>query len=181
MGKITQVIIKSAEKVKSTHPLILKALDKAKNKKDEIPLVYEFIHVEGDRIYPNETNTIGKVSRIRIGAGGAYIGTVELFDENENVNQFDGVIDNIGVSVDPNTNYYDIDAFIIYNREKKAEVLKQKHLRKLSTQPNGFLLRQGQIPFMEADADKQKFIKDASKALIEEFNRNPMVIQQPDK
>ena len=172
--KSKHYVIKNKNAMSQIHPIIERAIKSAIRHNLEIPLVYQYIQESGGHVYPDENNTIGKVSNLRIGHGGNLLGTIEIYYGNPDSVNFDDVIDNIAVSVDQETSKATVDAFIVYNKEKKAEIIKKRMLKKkekMTTNQNQFVAKQYETPLMVSASSQQDMMKKVSKILIDEFNK----------
>lgn len=169
MQKEIQVVIKTKEQKERMHPIIGKALNDLiyRGYHRTVPLVYQYVHNPGERVIPNETNTIGFIGKIRFGNNG-ILGTAVIDDESLYGDLFEGEIDNIAVSILNEKNHkVIIDAFIFYNPEKKAEIRLKKSLGKTPKQK--FIEKQYETPIMTSGTEQEQ-MKQVTEVLIKAFN-----------
>lgn len=180
------VIIRTATQIRAMNPHIVKALDAVVDKKDiSIPVVYQYLHRPGVQFLATSDNTIGKIVYVTKDFKGDYIGTIHLMSLLKLASNYMGVIDNIAVSINQATNQVSLDGFIVYDKSAKLKIAKKKNLD--IDMPNDDLSmihgpRAGEIPFaLSSTTETSELMKEASKLLIDEFNKKVADEEQSDK
>lgn len=122
------IIIRNKEQLGSMHEIIRKALlDEAKRKDKRVfPVVYTYLGKKhafsNNEITPE--NTIGELSNIHLSEDGDVVGDISILDVHSLSINFVGVIDNIVVGVEKDSNikgYHMINA-VVYDKFAKAVI-----------------------------------------------------------
>lgn len=153
--------IRGVEQLESMDPRLTSALIAlTKRPKLQIPLIYQYLHNPKESIVVDDDNKIGYVTEFKHTSIG-IIGSVVLDILKTNSNQFQGVIDNLMVTINPNTKNPECHAFIVYDKDAKVMIdsRKQEQLKDLQ------LPKPGEIPL----ATEQVDMKDINKQLVEQF------------
>jgi len=180
------VIIRTATQIKHMNPHIVRALNEAiKHDKVDIPVVYQYLHRPGVPFVATMENTIGKITKISKSFNGDYVGTIRLISLVKLASNYMGVIDNIAVSMIQGISQVKIDGFIIYDKTAKLQIMnKEKNVQ--SKQDGAVVIprgpKAGEIPFaMSSSTEASELMKEASKLLIDEFNKKMSEDEQSDK
>ena len=154
------VTIKTREQLNKSNPIIVDALIGSINQKMRIPMVYQLSHTEPFKLNSNEK--IGEIYNIRKDKRGNIIGDVKLYTMSYFAFHYQGMIDNIVVSNNPNNGEPNIDAFIVYDRRTKEAIETRKRI-------SSDLQKAGNIPFMSPCGPDM--LKEISDTLIKEYEK----------
>ncbi len=160
-----EVVIRTNRQLKSMNLAIVKALeDAAGMKKGRIPVIYQYLHKPGTPTIVDDTNIIGYITNIKKEKNGDIVGDIGIISLMKLAIHYQGVIDNICVSIDPSTKATKIDCFIVYDRSAKSEI---DRLREEKKNPRVF--KRGEIPFVDDGVGKQMALKKITEEIEKEL------------
>lgn len=162
---VEPVIIRTKEQLTNMNHVLVNALNNLAKSNKEIPIIYQYLHNPNEEVIVDVDNTIGTARNIIIDGKGDIVCNVKIRDLMKIASNYQGVIDNILATMNPNNNECEVNAFIIYDKFAKQEIMDRKKLM----QNNSDLARPGDIPFVsEYGAD---MLKEVSETLLEEYKK----------
>ena len=163
------VIIKTRDQLKKSNEPVVSAINKLLTQNKRIPLVYQYLHTTPFVLEPN--NIIGDVYNIRKDKNGNVIGDVKLYPISNHAHHYQNTIDNILVVNNPKNGDYEVNVFIVYDKDAKRELI-EKRKRAANDLP-----KPGNIPFMSQYGPE--LMKQITETLTEEYEKL-LVGQQKD-
>lgn len=143
---------------------LVSALISLDHSKREIPLAYQYLHNPNKEFIVDCDNRIGTISNIRKNTEGDIIGDVKLMSILKLASNYTGTVDNMVASFDAETNRAKIDAFIVYDKHAKDEIV-SKNLRRVVDVNK--LAKSGEIPIMSSV--DSNMMKEMSEKLLSEY------------
>lgn len=158
------VTIRTKEQMENMDERLVSALKSLETDNREIPLAYQYLHNPNKEFIVDSDNRIGTVTNIRKSDNGDIVGAVNIISILKIASNFTGTIDNMVATLDPKANHVKIDAFIIYDKHAKDEII-SKNVRRVVSPDR--LARAGEIPIMSnMGAD---VMQEVSKTLLSEY------------
>lgn len=158
---LNPVIIKTRDQLKKSNESIVSAINKLLMQNKRIPLVYQYLHTTPFVLDPS--NIIGDVYNVRKDKNGNVIGDVKLYPISNHAHHYQNTIDNILVVDNPKNGEFEVNVFIVYDKEAKRELIEKRNHA-----ANG-LPKSGSIPFMSPYGPE--LMKEITETLTEEYEK----------
>lgn len=170
MSKIIGVTVRTREQLTNMNVQLVDALKYEINRRrgKRIPIIYQYLHNPNVPLVVDRDNTIGYIDNIRKDKDGNIVADLEMLNLLKIASNYQGIIDNIAASFKPNEKRITIDAFIIYDKVAKEEILQRKKERQTSMENR--LAKPGEIPFM-VSSDSNEAVHSITDKLMVEFNK----------